>query len=225
MTAKVDLSKLKVGDKVRLRDDRRWYEVTHVEVAAEEPYGAIYYISTDFEEDYTSGYFEDGTWASSTRPQSYMDIVELQCSPVDAEGGTPEAGMPQASGDERSEASSHVVDADAGGGTTEALRFNEGKPRMGYLPLDLLDGAAEVMAYGAQKYSVGNYRKGYKDLQSPLSSLIRHVASLQRAIEEEDVEGFKGHLYDAESGQAHVHHVITSALLLIHSMRLKDYNI
>lgn len=205
----VNLSKLKVGDKVRLRDDRRWHEVTTVEVITKGPY-PVYYISTDFEENYISGYFEDGTWASSTRPQSYMDIVELQCSPGDAEGGTTEARGPE---------------GNAGAEQSEALRFNEGKPRMGYLPLDLLDGAAEVMAYGAQKYSVGNYRKGYKDLQSPLSSLIRHVASLQRAIEEEDVEGFKGHLYDAESGQAHVHHVITSALLLIHSMRLKDYNI
>lgn len=107
----------------------------------------------------------------------------------------------------------------------EALRFNEGKAPMGYLPLDLLDGAARVMEYGATKYTVGNYRNGYSDLMSPLSSLVRHVATLQRAMEAEDKDGAQGHLLDAESGQAHVHHVITSAMLLIHSMRLKGWEV
>lgn len=107
----------------------------------------------------------------------------------------------------------------------EALRFNEGKAPMGYLPLDLLDGAARVMEYGAGKYTVGNYRKGYSDLMSPLSSLVRHVSTLQRAIESEDKAGEQGHLLDAESGQAHVHHVITSAMLLVHSLRLKGYKV
>lgn len=106
---------------------------------------------------------------------------------------------------------------------SEAERYNEGKPAMGYLPLDLLDGAARVMEYGARKYEAENYRKGYSNLYSPLSSLIRHVAELQRTIATEDLDGEKGHLLDSESGQAHVHHVITSALLLIHSMRLKGY--
>jgi hypothetical protein len=109
--------------------------------------------------------------------------------------------------------------------TKDADRFNEGKAPYGYLPLDLLDGAARVMEYGAQKYEPENYRKGYSDLRSPLSSLIRHVAQLERAIATEDVDGAKGHLLDVESGQGHIHHVLTSALLLLHSLRLKGYNV
>jgi hypothetical protein len=105
-----------------------------------------------------------------------------------------------------------------------ALRFNEGKVPMAYVPLDLLDGAARVMEKGAAKYKDSeNYRKGYSDLRSPLSSLMRHLTELQRAIAEEDLDGRGGHLLDKESGEGHIHHLITSALLLLHSMRLKGY--
>jgi hypothetical protein len=108
----------------------------------------------------------------------------------------------------------------------EALRFNEGKVPMAYVPLDLLDGAAKVLAYGAKKYGdPENYRKGYSDLLSPLSSAIRHLVELQRAIMEKDVDNGKGHLLDSESGEAHVHHLLTSTLLLLHSMRLQGYKV
>ena len=107
-----------------------------------------------------------------------------------------------------------------------ALRFNEGKTPYAYLPFDLLDGAARVMEYGGKKYGdPENYRKGYEDLRSPLSSLMRHVGLLQRAIATEDKDGSGGLLIDAESGHGHIHHVITSTLLLLHSLRLKGYKI
>jgi hypothetical protein len=94
----------------------------------------------------------------------------------------------------------------------EALRFNQGKTPYGNLPLDLLDGAARVMAYGEKRYGRANYRKGYTDLMSPYHSLLRHALALQPVIEQEQFqEG--GPLYD-ESGEAHVHHIITSALIL-----------
>lgn len=107
----------------------------------------------------------------------------------------------------------------------KALRFNEGKPEYGYLPLDTLDGAARVMSYGKNKYSKGNFRKHYEDEMSPLHSLIRHVAALQRAMESDDKDGTKGFLNDKESGLAHIHHVLTSAMILVQSMRNHDYDI
>lgn len=120
----------------------------------------------------------------------------------------------------------NVVKAGASEESEEALRFNDGKPPMAYLPLDLLDGAAKVMQYGAKKYGDSeNFRKGYKDLTSPLSSLVRHVAELQRAILTQDKDGSKGHLIDGESKEGHIHHVMTSTLLLLHSMRLQDYEV
>lgn len=108
----------------------------------------------------------------------------------------------------------------------EALRFNEGKTPYAYVPMDLLDGAAKVMAYGAKKYNDSeNFRKGYSDLLSPLSSVMRHLVEVQRSIHTNDLDNSKEHLYDKESGEAHVHHLVTSVLLLIHSMRLKGYRI
>ena len=110
--------------------------------------------------------------------------------------------------------------------TTEALRYNSGKTPYAFLPLDLLDGASRVMEYGAEKYGDGeNFRKGYADLTSPLSSLLRHVSELQRAILTQDKDNGFGHLIDEESKQGHLHHVITSAMLLLHSMRLKGYKL
>ena len=107
----------------------------------------------------------------------------------------------------------------------DALRFNEGKTPYGELPLDLLDRAAVVMSAGGEKYGKGNYRKGYDNLSSPLSSLIRHIVSVQQAIDNEDVDGSKGFLLDSESKEAHIHHVITSALLLVQAFRMKKWRV
>jgi hypothetical protein len=108
----------------------------------------------------------------------------------------------------------------------EALRFNEGKTPYAYVPMDLLDGAAKVMAYGANKYKDSeNFRKGYSDLLSPLSSVIRHLVEVQRSIHTNDLDNTKGHLLDKESGEAHIHHLITSVMMLIHSMRLKGFKL
>lgn len=106
-----------------------------------------------------------------------------------------------------------------------ALRYNEGKTPYAHLPLDLLAGAAGVMAYGAKKYHVNNYRAGYEDILSPLQSLLRHVVAAQEAIVELSVnpecESAKAKLMDAESGFSHLDHTITSALLMIQTLKIK----
>lgn len=107
----------------------------------------------------------------------------------------------------------------AGQSVNEALRFNSGKIPYGNLPMDTLSGAARVMQKGELKYSRANWRLGYSDLMSPLHSLMRHVAEVQYAIENEDHERW----IDSESGEAHLNHVLTSAMLLVHSARLKGW--
>ena len=117
-----------------------------------------------------------------------------------------------------------VSSAEDGPVSAEAKRFNSGKTPYGNLPLDLLDGAARVMHKGETKYGRSNYRAGYSDLMSPYHSLLRHVVALQPVIEQGLYEE-GGPLYDDESGEAHVHHAITSALILVQAMRKKGLKI
>lgn len=99
-----------------------------------------------------------------------------------------------------------------------ALRFNSGKPAYSALPLDLLEGPARVMAKGRKKYAKGNYRKGYSTVEEPLDSLMRHQAGFQKAVEADDIQGALGYLFD-ESGELHIDHIITSALLVKQTMQ------
>jgi hypothetical protein len=105
---------------------------------------------------------------------------------------------------------------------TGAKRNSVGKAPLGYFPLDLCEGAAAVMKYGAGKYSPGNFRAGYPPVEA-LHSLMRHVAAVQAAVEADDKDGSAGLLLDAESGQAHIHHVVTSALILVQSMKKEGW--
>jgi hypothetical protein len=107
---------------------------------------------------------------------------------------------------------------------TGAKRNSIGKTPYAYLPLDLLDGAAKVMELGAKKYNLNNFRAGFEPIDA-LNSLIRHVSSLQAAIIFDDKDGSQGHLLDSESGQGHIHHVLTSTLILVDSMRKKGYKV
>ena len=105
---------------------------------------------------------------------------------------------------------------------TGAKRNSLGKIPYGDLPLDLLAGAAWVMNYGARKYGHSNYRKGFEP-RDAMHSVLRHISSLQAAIEQDDKTGDKGLLLDDETKQAHIHHAITSLLILVQSMHLKGY--
>lgn len=75
------------------------------------------------------------------------------------------------------------------------MRFNESKPRMDLLDADALQGLAEVLTFGANKYSAHNWRKGLS-VSETLASMLRHVAAIQRG---EDI--------DLESGKPHIDHV------------------
>ena len=107
---------------------------------------------------------------------------------------------------------------------TGAKRNTVGKIPYQYLPLDLLDGASYVMEMGAAKYGNQNFRLNFNPLDC-FGSLIRHVATLKQAVEQDDIDGSKGFLLDSESGKSHVHHVITSTLILIQSMRAKGWKV
>lgn len=92
----------------------------------------------------------------------------------------------------------------------EALRYDEGKPDFTYLEKELREGVANVMAYGAQKYSRDNWKKSINTekhdeyMQSILGCLLRHAYAIA-----------EGEGVDEESGQSHMAHVATNAMMYL----------
>lgn len=110
------------------------------------------------------------------------------------------------------------------GEASTAIKHDEGKPDYSLVPLDLLDGVAQVFKHGEQKYNRHNFRKGFEP-DRLIASTLRHLTELQSAIRTEDKNGEQGHLLDKESGHGHIHHAISSLLMLVHSLRLKGYKV
>lgn len=70
--------------------------------------------------------------------------------------------------------------------STGAVRdTDEGKPRMGLLPLDLLKRVAKHYQIGAEKYKPDNWRKG-QPKDATMDSLLRHLESYRIGETDED---------------------------------------
>jgi hypothetical protein len=86
---------------------------------------------------------------------------------------------------------------------TGALRYNKDKLPMHLVPPDAIEAMAEVLAYGANKYTERNW-----ELEAPVSvpyaSLMRHLQSW-----------WSGENNDSESNLSHLYHVIMNAAMLI----------
>lgn len=101
-------------------------------------------------------------------------------------------------------------------GENSALRYNEGKTRLGLIPTELLEGVGQVLTYGANKYTVkneagevtsrgdNNWRKGLP-WTSVIDSLERHLLSFK-----------KGEDFDSESNLLHLAHCATNIAFLMH---------
>jgi len=199
---RVDLNTLKVGDKVRHRDGKvsDVIRIEHLSVSA-------FPVTIHTADGDTNTFRVDGTWALLPGDLDSRDIVKILKKSTEAPTANASSTSP----------AEYVS-------PTGAKRNSVGKAPLGYFPLDLAEGAAAVMAYGAGKYHPGNYRLGFPPVEA-LHSLMRHVAAVQAAVEADDKDGSAGLLLDAESGQAHIHHVVTSALILVQSMKKEGWKV
>ena len=74
------------------------------------------------------------------------------------------------------------------------VKDDDDKPRIDLLPPEMLLGTAEVMAYGAKKYSANNWAHG-ADWSRYYSAMMRHMLAF-----------WSGEDNDDESGLSHLHH-------------------
>lgn len=88
----------------------------------------------------------------------------------------------------------------------EALRFNEGKPQLGYIlhfP-HALEAVCRVLEYGATKYGALNWKRGNKPDTEYLDAALRHLFAWQN----------ESH-FDEESGCNHLAHAVWNLLTLL----------
>jgi len=76
----------------------------------------------------------------------------------------------------------------------EAIKFDQGKPDLSHVSLELMEQVARVREFGARKYSRGNWLKGFKYNRS-IAAALRHIMAFK---EGEDL--------DPESGLSHIAH-------------------
>ncbi|XXJ19883.1 dATP/dGTP diphosphohydrolase domain-containing protein [Desulfovibrio caledoniensis] len=85
----------------------------------------------------------------------------------------------------------------------EGAKFDTGKLRMDLIPPEAIEGLAEVLTMGAEKYAARNWEKGF-DWGRSVAALKRHLTAWERR---EDL--------DPESGLNHMKHVLCNAVFLV----------
>ena len=87
--------------------------------------------------------------------------------------------------------------------TNQAEHKSTGKPPLAILPRAGLEGVAQVMAFGAKKYDLHNWRKGSSDIEF-LNSTVRHI---YKYLDGEDL--------DDESGLHHLAHATCDLMFIL----------
>lgn len=83
-------------------------------------------------------------------------------------------------------------------------KFDEGKLRMGLLPPYAIEGLAQVLTYGANKYGDENWRDLQDAERRYMDALLRHVNAYM-----------KGEENDPETGLSHLKHAMANLAFMI----------
>lgn len=96
---------------------------------------------------------------------------------------------------------------------SEALRYNNNKPKYSLVSLKELEQCVRVLEFGTEKYARDDWKKGLK-FSEILDSMLRHISALQ-----------SGEWFDKESGLPHIGHIQCNALFLGSENNTLDLNI
>lgn len=83
------------------------------------------------------------------------------------------------------------------------VKFDDGKIRYDLLPPELLEGTADILAFGAKKYGERNWEKGM-NWSRAFAALMRHMWAWWR-----------GQNVDEETGKSHLWHAACCLAFLI----------
>ena len=85
----------------------------------------------------------------------------------------------------------------------KGAKLDAGKTRWDLVPLDMIEGVAEILTFGAQKYTEGGWKEVRNAKERYYSAMMRHYKQM-----------INGELIDTESGQPHWKHFLTNAIFL-----------
>ena len=93
--------------------------------------------------------------------------------------------------------------------TQPAMKFDKEKPRFDLIDPWAMEGLAQVLTFGAQKYAANNWRNGF-EYTRVIAALMRHLSAIQRG---EDI--------DPESGLPHIDHLGCCWMFLSNLMKTR----
>lgn len=91
-----------------------------------------------------------------------------------------------------------------------ATRYNAGKPQWTLFDVSVFEGVVRVLEFGAKKYGVDNWKKGFK-WSSIMNSMYRHLYKWW----------YKGEENDEESGLPHMDHVACNVYFMLWHLQNK----
>ena len=94
----------------------------------------------------------------------------------------------------------------------KSLRYNSGKPKWSQIHYKSLEPMIKVLEYGESKYNKKNWQVGL-DLVEIQESMQRHLAAVM-----------DGELYDKESGELHIGHVMSNCMFWVYHFNKNKEN-
>jgi hypothetical protein len=80
----------------------------------------------------------------------------------------------------------------------------EGKAPLEYIPLEVLAGVSRVLAHGAEKYGVRNWRKDEILMSTYKAAILRHLTDWS-----------EGRRIDPDSGEDHLCHIMACCMVVL----------